>query len=136
MTTTIHEVRVLDEAEIARLLPMREAVGVMESAFSALARGEAVQPLRTVMATGDGAGLLALMPAHLSSPSALGLKAVTIFPGNVERRLDTHQGAVLLLDSETGQLLALVNGTTITTIRTAAVSAVATAHLATPHAAD
>jgi ornithine cyclodeaminase len=136
MITKEHKVLVLNETEVAALLPMREAVRVMESALATLARGEAVQPLRTIMATSGGAGLMALMPAHLQSPAALGLKAVTIFPNNAERGLDTHLGAVLLLEADTGRVLALINGGTITTIRTAAVSAVATAHLAHEHAAD
>ncbi len=136
MTTTQHQVLVLNETEVAGLLPMREAVRVMETALAALARGEAVQPLRTIMAPSGGAGLMALMPASLPSPAALGLKAVTIFPNNAQRGIDTHQGTVVLLEADTGRLAALINGTTITTIRTAAVSAVATAHLANEQAVD
>jgi alanine dehydrogenase len=136
MTTTQHQVLVLNEAEVARLLPMSAAVRVMETALAALARGEAVQPLRTIMATSGGAGLMALMPASLPSPAALGLKAVTIFPNNAQRGIDTHQGTVVLLEAETGRLAAIINGTTITTIRTAAVSAVATTHLAPEQATD
>jgi len=136
MTTTQHQALVLNETEVARLLPMGEAVRVMETALAALARDEAVQPLRTIMATSGGTGLMALMPASLQSPAALGLKAVTIFPNNAQRGLDTHQGTVVLLEADTGRLAALINGTTITTIRTAAVSAVATAHLANEQATD
>lgn len=136
MTTTQHQVLVLNETEVARLLPMSEAMRVMETALAALAHGEAVQPLRTIIATSGGAGLMALMPASLQSPAALGLKAVTIFPNNAQRGLDTHLGAVLLLEAETGRPIALINGTMITTIRTAAVSAVATAHLANEQATD
>jgi alanine dehydrogenase len=136
MATTTHHLLVLSENDVSRLLPMREAVRVMEEALSALARGEAVQPLRTAMMTGDRAGLLALMPAHLQAPPALGFKAVSIFPQNAARGLETHPGVVLLLEAETGQPLAVLNGATITAIRTAAVSGVATAHLAAPDAAD
>src|SRR5207249_129016 len=93
-------------------------------------------PLRTITAVSGGAGLMALMPAALQSPAALGLKAVTIFPHNTQRGFDTHLGAVLLLEADTGRPLALINGTTITTVRTAAVSAVATAHLANEQATD
>lgn len=136
MITTSSQVLVLNHTEVEQLFPMSEAVRVMETALAALARGEAVQPLRTIMATCTGEGLLAVMPAHSASPPALGLKAVTVFRNNVPRGLDAHQGAVLLLDAETGQPIALINGTAITTIRTAAVSAVATAHLANEDASD
>jgi ornithine cyclodeaminase len=76
---------------------------------------------------------MGLMPAHHSAPQpAYGLKAVCIFPGNPARGLDAHQGGVLLFDGETGQLRALIDGSAVTSIRTAAVSAVATRALARP----
>jgi ornithine cyclodeaminase/alanine dehydrogenase-like protein (mu-crystallin family) len=74
---------------------------------------------------------MGLMPAYRGGGSPLyGLKAVCIFPGNPERGLDAHQGAVLLFDGETGELRAAVNASAITAVRTAAVSAVATRLLA------
>jgi ornithine cyclodeaminase len=59
-----------------------------------------------------------------------GFKAVTVFHGNDERGLPSHQGLITLIDAETGTPLALMDGTRITAMRTAAVSAVATRHLA------
>jgi ornithine cyclodeaminase/alanine dehydrogenase-like protein (mu-crystallin family) len=91
-------------------------------------------PVRLVMNTGDGVGALALMPAHLAVRRMMGYKAVTVFPGNDPRIEPTHQAAVALLDPSTGRLFALVDGTSITEIRTAAVSAVATRVLARPDA--
>jgi hypothetical protein len=64
------------------------------------------------------------------SQPAFGLKAIGIFPGNADRQMDPHQGAVALFDGETGELRALMNGTAVTAIRTAAVSALATRLLA------
>lgn len=122
---------VLSEADVERLLPMEECIELMSEALVALARGEMYQPLRSVVRPPDGAGLIGLMPAHRSaSPAAFGLKAINMIPGNPERGLDAHQGAVLLSDGETGELLAVVNASPITAIRTAAVSAVATRALA------
>jgi ornithine cyclodeaminase/alanine dehydrogenase-like protein (mu-crystallin family) len=125
---------VLNGQEVARLLPMRECIQVMRDALAALARGEALVPLRMVMRVPGASGFLGLMPGHLSPqagrPGALGLKAVSVFPGNARRGIDTHQGAVLLFDSETGQLSTLMDGAAITAIRTAAVSGLATDVLA------
>lgn len=122
---------VLSEADVERLLPMEECIEVMSEALAALARGEMYQPLRSVVRPPDGAGFIGLMPAHRSaSPAAFGLKAINVIPGNPERGLDAHQGAVLLSDGETGELLAVLNASPITAIRTAAVSAVATRALA------
>jgi ornithine cyclodeaminase len=71
------------------------------------------------------------MPAHRSEPIAsYGLKVICIFPSNAERGLDLHQGGVLLFDGETGALLALLDASAVTAVRTAAVSGVATRLLA------
>ncbi len=134
------DVLVLDAEAVTRLLPMRDCIGVMRDALAALARGHAVVPLRMVMRMPDGSGFLGLMPGHLASDeghdAALGMKAVSVFPGNVARGIDSHQGAVLLFEPDTGRLSALMDGATITAIRTAAVSAVATDLLARQDAVE
>ena len=70
-------------------------------------------------------GLLGLMPAYRSGEhGAFGMKAICVFPENPSQGKDAHQGAVMLFSRETGELLALMNASEITAIRTAAVSAV------------
>jgi len=76
----------------------------------------------------------AVMPGYLGKPKTFGAKIITVYPGNHGTEFDSHQGAVLLFDSENGSLSALLDATAITTIRTAAVSAVATRLLAREHA--
>jgi alanine dehydrogenase len=128
------DVLVLNGEEVTRLLPMPECIKVMRDALAALARGEALVPLRTVMRVPGVSGFLGLMPGYISpregQEGALGLKAVSVFPGNANRGIDTHQGAVLLFEADTGRLSALMDGAAITAIRTAAVSGVATDLLA------
>src|SRR5262249_31673541 len=122
---------VLTPAEVARLLPMRECITLMSDALSQLARGQAHQPLRMIIRPPQAKGLLALMPAHLAGPrTALGVKALSLFPSNPSIGKDAHQGSVLLYDNDTGELRALINASAITAIRTAAVSGVATRALA------
>jgi ornithine cyclodeaminase len=112
---------------------MEECIAVMEEALAALARGEVHQPLRNVIRAPDADGFLGLMPSYRGGDKPFyGLKEVCVFPGNPRRGLDTHLGAVLLHSGETGQLLAVINASAITAIRTAAVSAVATKLLARP----
>jgi ornithine cyclodeaminase len=88
----------------------------------------------------DASGFLGLMPGHIAADGgrdgALGMKAVSVFPGNARRGIDTHQGAVLLFEADTGRLSALMDGATITAIRTAAVSGVATDLLARTDATE
>ena len=128
---------ILNQAEVEQLLPMSECISAMEQAFIALARGEAHQPLRTIFRPPDVQGVLAMMPTFRASPSPLfGLKAICVFPGNAAIGKDAHQGGVLLFDGGTGELLALINASAITAIRTAAVSALATRLLAREAAGD
>jgi alanine dehydrogenase len=130
------DVLLVNQEEVERFLPMGACMKAMERVLAALARGEAQLPLRTILWLPEKAGALGLMPAHLATDKVLGLKAVTFFHGNEGTELDTHQGAVLLFEAERGRLLALIDATSITAIRTAAVSGVATKLLARQDAAD
>ena len=117
------KVLVLNHNEVAALLPMRECVSVMAEAFAELARGNFHQPLRTIIKPAEAKGVMALMPAFRSGAEPLfGLKAICVFPGNAAIGKDAHQGGVLLFHGHTGELLAVVNASAITAIRTAAVS--------------
>src|SRR5262249_40028061 len=127
---------ILNQREVAQLLPMGECMVGMAEALTSLARGEVLLPLRPVMRLPDGSGALAMMPAYASNPPSLGLKVIGIFPGNIGSEFDSHPGAVLLFDAEHGQLLALMDASEITAIRTAAVSGVATRLLAREDADD
>ncbi len=130
------KILVLSASDVRALLPYGECADVMRGALAALARGQAHQPLRTVIRPPGDGGLMALMPSFLAGEEpAYGLKAICIFPGNPALGKDAHQGGVLLSSARTGELLALVNGSALTEIRTAAVSAVATSLLARPDAA-
>ncbi len=121
---------VIDQATVTSLLPMRACIDLMASTLASLARGDAVLPLRTVIRLPDSRDAFAVMPAALLAPRTLGAKIITVFPGNHGTALDSHQGAVLLFDPTNGSLAAILDATSITTIRTAAVSAVATRLLA------
>src|SRR5258706_1891555 len=129
------KILILNEHEVEHLLTMRECIGVMEEALASLARGEVTNPLRNVVRASGASGFLGLMPAYRGGTTPLyALKEVCVFPGNPARGLDTHLGAVLLHSGETGQLMAVMNASAITAIRTAAVSAVATRLLARENA--
>src|SRR5439155_5673554 len=97
---------------------------------------DAIQPLRTMVWLPDRSGLLGLMPGYLGSPRALGLKVVSVFPGNHGTEYDSHQGAVMLFDVGNGSTLAVIDASEVTAIRTAAVSGVATRLLAREDAGD
>src|SRR3989475_1247120 len=134
------EVLVLNAEEVTRLLPMPECIQVMRDALAALARGEALVPLRMIMRVPGASGFVGVMPGYIApddrGEGALGVKPVLVFPGNAKRGIDTHQGAVLLFEADTGRLSALMDGAAITAIRTAAVSGLATDLLARPDSVE
>ena len=111
---------ILDQQAVTDLLPMRECIDLMMSTLSALARGETILPLRTVVLIPDTNDAFAVMPAYIASPKTMGAKIITVYPGNHGTQYDSHQGAVLLFDPNNGSLAALLDATSVTTIRTAA----------------
>ncbi len=123
-------VLVVNRREVRELLPMRECIELMAHALAALARGDAVVPLRPVIRLPDGVSAFAAMPAYVGTPAAIGVKLISVFPGNEGRGVESHQGATLLFDAADGALRAIIDAGAITAIRTAAVSGVATRLLA------
>lgn len=125
------KVRVLDEHDVRRLLPMTDCIDLMAEALGSLARNEAFNPLRFVTRPPDHASLMGLMPARRGGATPLwALKALTIVPGNSARGLDSHQGFVALFGGDDGEPKAIMNAGAITAVRTAAVSGLATRLLA------
>jgi len=128
-------VLVLSEHDVRRLLDMESCIEAMAEVLASLAQGELYQPLRSIARPPDADTLLGLMPGYRGGATpAYGLKEIVIVPSNPARGLDTHMGSVLLHDGETGELIAVLNASPVTEIRTAAVSAVATRALARPDA--
>ena len=122
---------VLSEHDVRQLLDMESCIEAMSEALASLARDELFQPLRSISRPPGASTLLGLMPAYRAEPAAAyGLKEIVVVPTNPARGLDTHMGGVLLHDGDNGELVAIMNASPITEIRTAAVSAVATRALA------
>ena len=124
------KVLIINQSEVRQLLPMSACIDVMAEALKALARGEAILPLRPVLWLPEKYGALGMMPSYLGDIKAMGLKVVSVFPGNHGTEYDSHQGAVLVFETVHGQLLALMDSSSITAIRTGAVSGIATKLLA------
>lgn len=126
--------RLLTEQHVQGLLPMADLITAMESAVARFSAREVLQPVRTVLTVGPTHAFFGVMPAYVQEPARLGAKLVTVFNKNLERGLPSHLATILLLDPETGALMAIMDGRYITEARTAAVSAVSARHLARPDA--
>ena len=120
----------LSATEVRRALPMKAAVDAMKSAFALLSAGEAVVPLRSHVEGARHHGKLLLMPCYHPGADALSLKAVTVFDDNPARGLPRIQALGTLYDGTTGQPLAIMDGASLTALRTGAASGAATDLLA------
>jgi ornithine cyclodeaminase len=125
------QVLVLSHGDVVKALPAAECAEAMSAVLKAHARGETYMPLRSVLLPPQAAGFMGLMPAWRGGGEPVfSVKTVCVMPGNPARGLDAHQGIVAMFDGETGQPTAILDASAITSIRTAAVTAVATAALA------
>jgi ornithine cyclodeaminase len=109
---------------------------VISDALKMLAGGDGILPLRTMLVLPDGQNLMGLMPSYMGSIQSVGVKIITAFPSNYGTEYDTHQGVVLLFDTQYGVLRAILDATSITAIRTAAASGAATRLLSREDAGD
>lgn len=120
----------LNREDVNRLLPYAPCITEMEAAMKAVSRGDAVMPIRSMMPIPDGRGVLGMMPGFMTTPDSMGIKVVSVFPGNFGTEYGSHQGLVILYDTENGAPTAIVDGGAVTAIRTAAATAAATKALA------
>lgn len=127
----------LNGDQVRQALPVAQAHRVVAEVMRSYSAGDVVQPVRTVLGSGRDTSLFAAMPCHVVGEldAGYGMKAVLHAPGNHARGLPTHVGLVVVFDPETAQPLALIDGASVTALRTAAASAVATEALAAPDAA-
>jgi ornithine cyclodeaminase/alanine dehydrogenase-like protein (mu-crystallin family) len=124
--------RVINGSAVRELYPIAEAIPDMEGAMTRFSAGEAYQHPRVAIEPPGEGGLVLLMPAM--SGAAIGLKVLSMFPKAPERGLPGVQGILLLIDAVHGEPLAVVDGIAVTEVRTAAVTALATARMAPPDA--
>ena len=121
--------RILSNTDIAALLPMHRAIDVVASVMQHTDDPATQMPLRHVLPVG-GPNMMGVMSGAIPQPQCYGVKLVSLFPGNPERGLSGHRGAVILFEPETGGAVAMMDAGLLTAIRTAAASAVATRVLA------
>ena len=125
----------LSSDDVRRALPMGEAIDAMREAFAQLARGEVTLPARARLDAPADHGVALVMPCHSAPLKLFSVKFITLFPDNARRGLPVIQSTVLLSDGATGVPLAVMDGASLTALRTGAASGLATGLLARPEAA-
>ena len=125
---------ILTADDVRKALPMNEAIEAMKTAYASLSSGTAVVPLRTRLPIPNSEALSLFMPAFVNSQNgnALAIKVVSLFPTNPARGLAYIQAAVLVFEADTGRAIALLEGSSLTAIRTGAAGGAAIDLLARP----
>ncbi len=123
-------IRMISGADLRRILTYPACIDVVRQAMIETSRRNVSLPLRHGMPLPNGRGMFGMMYGYLGQPESFGIKLVSLFPGNVPAGLSSHMGLVILFEAIHGKPVAIMDGSVVTAIRTAAASAVATDALA------
>ena len=124
---------VLSEKQVQSLIDIDELITALEQAHIQYSTGKAVMPVRLVVPLPQIQGRITSMPGYLNEDKALGMKVVTYFQDNPKQNLPAILATIMLFSSESGKMIAAMDGSYITAIRTACASALATRILANPN---
>ncbi len=128
------KLRILSAEDVRMALPMTEAIEAVRSAFVQLSSGKAKMPLRTPIEVTDHHGVTLFMPGYLAGDDQMAIKIVSIFNDNIARGMPLIHALVVVVDPTTGQPLAVMDGGSLTALRTGAASGAASDLLAVPEA--
>lgn len=124
----------LSAEDVCRALPISAGIEAMREAFRQLSNGQVTLPVRECMDVAEEHGVALVMPCHSMAQKLFSIKVTTIFNENTQRNLPLIQSLVILTDGATGEHLAVMDGASVTALRTGAASGVATDLLARPDA--
>ena len=125
-------IRILTAPNVHAALPMSIAIDAMRHAYSQLSAGKVVMPARQHISTDKGVTLI--MPAYLPEGSEFGIKVVSVYDENPKQKIPRITATVLVLNPTTGEPIAIMDGASLTAIRTGAGGGVASDLLARPNA--
>ena len=128
------KIRALSADLIRKLAPYEETIPLMARTLASVSRGEAELPLRWALSVPGGGGALVMMPGYLGSQNSAGIKLVSLNPNAAAQGRPSHLGVIVLYEAEGLVPVALLCGSTVTALRTAATTACATSVLADPAA--
>jgi len=115
----------LTKEDIINSISMKQAIEAVKLAFSIYSKGKSVVPLRTNISVPPMQGQSLFMPAYCEDMDSLGMKIVSIFPGNKEKNKNVVSATMILLDATTGEVCCLLDGTYLTQLRTGAATGAA-----------
>lgn len=117
--------RLLSKKDIQEVFTMKDAVEADKEAFCLFTQGKSVVPLRTKIPAPKHDGALLFMPSFVDELDTACLKVVNIFPSNIDKGLPTSPAQVMLIDATNGLVIAMLDGTYVTQLRTGAATGAA-----------
>jgi ornithine cyclodeaminase len=126
--------QILTDAETRQLITIKDAIMVVKETLEEFGKKKTVMPPRSVIDVQKANGTTLFMPAYLPKNGGMGIKIVSVYPKNEQHGLPTICGIILLNNSQTGEVLSIMEANYVTSLRTGACSAVATDILANKEA--
>lgn len=120
----------LSDADIEKLLTMKETIETVEQAFKEYAKGNVVLPTRSTIMVPKYNGSISFMPSYLTELDSQATKIISIYPDNKKKGLPTTVAWIVVNDPETGMVKAFMDATYLTAMRTGAITGVAAKYLA------
>ena len=114
----------LNREDIKKVVDMKDNIEAAATAYKMFNNGEAESPFRTIMNSKTEDGSMLSMPSYAPALEMAAVKIVSVFPNNPKKGLPATPAQVVLLDANTGFIIALMDGTYITQLRTGAASGV------------
>lgn len=114
----------LSREDIKSVITMKDIIEANKRAFKMVVDGSVDTPLRTVI-DGKYDGAFLFMPAYAPELDTAAMKVIDIFPHNIDKGLMTSPAQVMLIDGKTGYVIAMLDGTYVTQLRTGASSGTA-----------
>jgi len=131
---TCKDLKILSTEDISKIMPMKEAIKIMRSAFTQITKGEGIVPERIHLDITENNGTALVMPSFSPIEKKIGLKLITLYNNNPSLGLPVIHALMLIFDGKTGQPLVLMDGSLLTALRTGAGSGLATELLANKNA--
>ncbi|HUT80899.1 MAG TPA: hypothetical protein VMZ29_06830 [Candidatus Bathyarchaeia archaeon] len=125
-----NSIRILSKEDVKKALPMKEAIILMKEAFTQLSLNQANVPPRIHLSIPEHNGDSLIMPIHMQSNERIGLKVITLFNENYKKKLPLIHALMIIFDATDGRPLALIEGSSLTALRTGASAGFATDLLA------
>ncbi len=125
-----HSILILSQKEIRSLITMPEIITTVREAYLELSSGETIAPERMHINIPKHEGTVLIMPIYSQASCLLSLKTATLFSDNKTKQLPLLQAIITLIDGMNGRILAILEGSLITAMRTGAASGTATDLLA------